>query len=80
MAFTVLYLAAIVLVPLLTLPIESFSDVDAEVLAVDVDQPLETAGEQRDLGRRRPLLRCEDAGGVDEARPHVTGRDQLDAP
>ena len=42
--------------------------VDAEVLAVDVDQPLEAPGEERDLRRRGALLRREDAGGVDEAR------------
>ena len=38
-------------------PPTSGAHVDAEVLAVDVDQPLEAAGEQRDLRRRRPLLR-----------------------
>ena len=46
---------------------------------VDLRGALQPSGEQADLRRRRPLLRGEHLGGVDEAGGDVAGHEQLDA-
>src|SRR5690606_15276769 len=55
-----------------------FGDVDAVVVAIDLDQALQAALEQPDLGRGRPFLRREVAGRVDEAGTDVTGDGEAD--
>jgi hypothetical protein len=53
---------------------------DAVVVDVHLGQPLQPPFEQLDLGRAGTLLRREDLGGLDEARAHVAGDDEVGAP
>jgi hypothetical protein len=52
--------------------------VDPVVGEIDVGQAVQTPPQQLHLGRRRPLLRREHLGGIDEARTDVAQRHQLE--